>query len=225
MISVVLIVLVDSGTAWGSLSWFQISNPRISQLDVNLYRFRVDVAWNVDPFLYGYDYPANWWEHQMDPSIPLLPAPPMYAPGVLDSLSISLTISPGPGEYTAFNPTVNHLPGVDWPGHSLPGDWYGGYYPAGGPAETLIGSEFGWDFTYTGAPDATFDFSYFARANWNGHYFLPDGTGSYRDFFVDEKEFHSGNFSIPLDSIPEPGTAVLVFLGLMSFGAVRKRFL
>jgi hypothetical protein len=225
LLPIIVLLLVGLLPEPAACSWISFTNCRIEQLDVNLYRFRTTVDWHVDPMLVGYDYPANWWEHQLDPSIPLDPAPPIYHEGMFNNLRIDVGIAPGAKSYSAFNATINHDPITAFqdPGWSNPGDWYGGgHVPPWAPAG-LTGPEFGWDFMYTGDPNSIFTFNWSADFVYGGIYWIPDGTGSWMDVYPHEVETHTGSFQIDLSLVPEPVPLLLVGIGLITVALMKRR--
>lgn len=203
-----LSIVLLSSSAWANLSWINFANPYVEHLDGNQYRFRVDVNWG------GGQWRADGWEYCEEHG-------PQYLFPELNELRLNLAISPDAKSYSAFNPTINHISSADWPGWSKPGDWYGGgFVPPWSPAG-LTGTEFGWDFTYKGAPDAIFTFDYEALVDWSGNLcVMKAGSPDMRYFSYTES--YSGSFSTGI--IPEPTTILLIGLGLCGIGLIRKRW-
>jgi hypothetical protein len=132
------ITLISCQSAQASLTWVNLSNPNISYLEENVYRFRVDVTWGGESY---FDLESG-----------------TYVEPILDRLWIPNTL----GDPVMW--TGNHS-GI-W-GHSDPGDWYGGVESPNLMGEFgLHGPEFGWDFTTTDPLEDSYTLNYSAFMAW-----------------------------------------------------------
>jgi len=124
--------------AQASLTWINFSNPHISYVDNDIYRFRVDVTWGGESYF--------------DPESGKLVDP------VLDRLWIPNIL----GDPIMW--TGNHT--CAW-GYSDPGDWYGGIESPSLMGEFgLHGPEFGWDFTVADPLEDSYTLRYTAFMAW-----------------------------------------------------------
>jgi hypothetical protein len=119
-------------------TWVDFANPRISHLDDNMYRFRVDVTWGGDQYT--------------DPDLGSVVDP------ILDRLWINNTLG------MAVSWTGNHSGSF---GYSYAGDWYGGVESPSLIGEFgLHGPEFGWDFIADGPMQSSYSLGYTAFMSW-----------------------------------------------------------
>lgn len=182
---VIMAGAIDS--AFGLGTWVNLSNPRISYLEDNLYRFRVDVTWGGDQYV--------------DPVTGSVVDP------ILDRLWITNTLG------TPIWWTGNHSGSY---GYSYAGDWFGGIESPSLMGEFgLHGPEFGWDFVPDAPMQSSYTLGYTAFMSWIDY--------DYVQMLQIEggQEVHTGNIVAMV--IPEPGTFMLVGLGLVGVGAILRR--
>jgi len=178
------------------MSWIEMINPRIEQLDADSYRLRVLVDWGGENKL--------WGESDEYGPPPDVQVPPIF--NLLELTTVGLN---------QYNPTLNFRPWEKQ--YSAPGYWYSqslynnfGMYGAL-PFESTV---FGYDFDYGGPIGEDFVFDFNARVEWSyrwdmGHRFFAE-------------EWHEGSFSAQV--IPEPPTIILLALslaGLIVFRATK----
>ncbi len=137
-----LLILVLVFACWypanASLTWINLTNPHISYVEGNLYRFRVDITWGGETYT--------------DPVSGTVVNP------VLDRLWITNML----GVPTLW--TGNHSGAFGYDG---PGDWYGGVESPGIPGEFgLHGPEFGWDFVADAPLQSSYTLNYTAFMAW-----------------------------------------------------------
>jgi hypothetical protein len=140
LLSLIIITLLAGAveTAFALGTWVNFANPRISYLNDNLYRFRVDVAWGGDQYI--------------DPETGSIVDP------ILDRLWIDNTL----GSPTIW--TGNHSGSY---GYSYAGDWFGGIESPGLMGEFgLHGPEFGWDFIPDAPIQSSYTLGYTAFTAW-----------------------------------------------------------
>jgi len=131
-------ILISASMASALTSWVEFTNPQISYLDDNVYRFRVDVNWGGDIYV--------------DPETNLAIDP------ILDRLWISNILG------TPINWTGNHSGAF---GYSYAGDWYGGIESPSLMGEFgLHGPEFGWDFIPDAPLQSSYILNYTAFTAW-----------------------------------------------------------
>ncbi len=139
-----VIVLIWALPAHASLTWINFSNPNISYLAEDTYRFRVNVTWGGESYL--------------DPESGVLVEP------ILDRLWIPNTL----GDPVMW--TGNHSGA--W-GYSDPGDWYGGIKSPGLMGEFgLHGPQFGWDFVASEPLADSYTLNYTAFMAWLDYDFV-----------------------------------------------------
>jgi len=135
---ILILILISANSASALNTWVEFTNPQISFLNDNVYRFRVDVNWGGDIYI--------------DPETNLAVDP------ILDRLWISNILG------TPVNWTGNHSGAY---GYSYAGDWYGGIESPYLRGEFgLHGPEFGWDFIPDAPLQSSYTLGYTAFMAW-----------------------------------------------------------
>ncbi|MDD4051846.1 MAG: PEP-CTERM sorting domain-containing protein [candidate division Zixibacteria bacterium] len=192
-----MFIIVTVGPAQGTLSWVNLSDVSIQQLDADSYRLRVAVDWAAE------DMQWEWVPFEEYPT-----PPPISTAGSFNFFSMTLLGS------TQYNPTQNAVGWSDFC-YNAPGLWQDEAYYNWGPwqAQPFDETVFGYDFDLAEPSLGPFSLSYNATVDWSFRY-----DAIYHPYY---RETHSGDFAAMV--IPEPASLILVGLGAAAIGFRMRR--